>query len=163
MTQNQPPDYIARMRRKVGHDLLILPGARIVIENEAGEILLQLRGDFRRWGLPGGGAEEGQSLVDVIEREVLEETGLTVNRPGIFGIATDPVLETVTYPNGDRCQYHVLQFWTRTWSGDLYCDNEETLQLGWYPPDDLPDVMENMRRSIEAYRDYTETGTFQVF
>lgn len=54
--------YIGKLRRLLGDRLLLVPGARIVIENAAGEILLQRRSDFGLWELPGGNAEEGESL-----------------------------------------------------------------------------------------------------
>ena len=53
--------YVGQLRRVVGDRLLLVPGARIVIENAAGEILLQRRADFDLWGLPGGNAEEDES------------------------------------------------------------------------------------------------------
>ena len=46
--------YLGRLRQELGSRLLLVPGTRIVVENPAGEILLQLRSDFRAWGLPGG-------------------------------------------------------------------------------------------------------------
>ena len=53
--------YVGKLRKLVGSRLLLVPGARIVIENTSGEILLQKRSDFGVWGLPGGNAEEGES------------------------------------------------------------------------------------------------------
>ena len=46
----------------------------------AGDVLLQLRGDFKIWGLPAGGMELDESVWDTLCREVHEETGLTVLR-----------------------------------------------------------------------------------
>ena len=46
--------YVGQLRKLVGSRLLLVPGARIVIENSSREILLQKRSDFGLWGLPGG-------------------------------------------------------------------------------------------------------------
>lgn len=81
--------YIGRLRSIVGPQLLLVPGARIVIENETGKVLLQKRSDFQMWGLPGGNAEEGEGLEVVIAREVAEETGLQVRNLRPFGFGCD--------------------------------------------------------------------------
>jgi ADP-ribose pyrophosphatase YjhB (NUDIX family) len=69
--------------RVVGCRLLLVPGARIVIENATAEVLLQKRSDFDLWGLPGGNAEEGEALEATIAREVTKETGLELRGTGV--------------------------------------------------------------------------------
>jgi hypothetical protein len=44
--------YGGQLRRFVGGRLLLIPGARIVIENTRAGILLQKRRDLTFWGLP---------------------------------------------------------------------------------------------------------------
>ena len=46
--------YIANLRARVGHDLLMSPGVAAIIRSDHREILLQRRSDNGRWGLPGG-------------------------------------------------------------------------------------------------------------
>ncbi|MFN3068657.1 NUDIX domain-containing protein [Serratia sp. J2] len=57
-------NYVETIRRKIGHDLLLLAGANVVITRDDGSILLQLRRDGR-YGLPGGLLEPGESLLAV--------------------------------------------------------------------------------------------------
>src|SRR4029450_5647193 len=96
--------YLGKLRKIVGKRLILIPGARIVVHDRLGRVLLELRSDFRRWGLPGGHQEIGDSSADTAIREVLEETGLKITRPRVFGIASDPRHETITFPHGDRTQ-----------------------------------------------------------
>lgn len=155
--------YVGRLRSKVGHQLLHIPGARIVIESSKGQILLQKRSDFGIWGLPGGSAEHGESLVDVIEREVMEETGIQILEAIPFGFASNPQFETITFPNGDQTHFHVLNFHCTKYEGVPTPDYDESLDLEWFNLSQLPDLLPNMKRSIHAFKSFRETGQFQLF
>jgi ADP-ribose pyrophosphatase YjhB (NUDIX family) len=142
--------------------MLLVPGARIVIEDRAGRILLQHRSDFEVWGLPGGNAEIGEPLEAMIAREVLEETGLTIENPTPFGFANDPRYETFTFPNGHQCQFFGMLFATRDYNGTLQIADDESLALDWFSRDALPEMLPNMSRTIEALDRYRTTGAFQL-
>ena len=73
------PDYIRSLRELIGHRRIIHPAARIIIENDAGEILLIRRKDNDKWGLIAGAFEEGENIRECMIREVEEETGLQLN------------------------------------------------------------------------------------
>ena len=154
--------HLGQIRKLVGSQKLLVPGARIVIENADGQVLLQKRIDFGVWGLPGGNAEPGEDLISIIKREALEETGLTVENPIPFGFGSDPEIETVTFPNGDICQFFVMNFFTREFSGTLAIADDESLALDWFAPNKLPETLPNMAASIRAYQTYCSTGEFQM-
>ena len=155
--------YIGQLRSLVGHQLLLLPGARIVIEDSQNRVLLQLRSDFNVWGLPGGNAEPGESLEQVVKREVLEETGLTLNNIDVFGFGNNPKHESHTFPNGDKCQFFVLNFYTFSYHGNLDSDNDESVKLEWFEINKLPKMLPNMQASLVAFQHYKTTGKFQLF
>jgi 8-oxo-dGTP pyrophosphatase MutT (NUDIX family) len=154
--------YLGRLRALVGSRLLLVPGTRIIIERDDSRVLLQLRSDFGVWGIPGGGPEEGESIGEAIVREVLEETGLTIRDPQPFGYACNPGVETVQFPNGDCCQFFSLMFFTHRFEGILKIDDGESLALDWFDPHHLPEMLPNMRRSVEAYLQFKATGVFQL-
>jgi ADP-ribose pyrophosphatase YjhB (NUDIX family) len=154
--------YLGRLRHVIGDRLVLMPGCRIVIERQDGRILLQRRSDFGIWGIPGGLPEEGEKISDVIVREVEEETGLMVADPRPFGYACDPAFETIRYPNGHVCQYFSLMFCATAFEGTLAANDGESLELAWFAPDDLPTMLPNMRRSVEAYGRFKATGQFQM-
>ena len=154
--------YLGQLRADIGDRLVLMPGARIVIEDPKGLILLQKRTDFGLWGVPGGGPEPGDNILTAIRREVLEEVGLEVEDPQPFGFASDPAFETIRYPNGHRCQYFVMLFFARRFSGRAHVADDESLEVGWFAPDALPDMLPNMRRTLEAFTAHKHTGAFQM-
>ena len=156
--------YVEELRKLIGKRTLIAPGVRAVIRDEAGALLLQLRRDFKIWGLPAGGMELGESVQDAVRREVFEETGLTVLRARPFGIYSNPRY-AVTYPNGDRAQPFTVAFLVEEWTGTLTADGDESLDLQFFRIDSLPpaDQMHLPHRStILDFQHYLETGELVV-
>lgn len=155
--------YVGQLRQRIGSQLLLLPGARVVIEDRDGKILLQQRSDFGVWGLPGGNAEPEEDITQSVVREVFEETGLRIADVVPFGFASDPSRETVEFPNRDMCQFFVMNFTTRMFSGDLEMLDGESLALDWFAVDDLPKMLPNMEASVRAFERFRTTGKFQMF
>lgn len=107
------------------------------IFNEKGEILLQRRGGSGKWGFPGGAIELGETPQMAAIREAKEETGLDVEVNNFIGIYTDCNME---YPNGDKAQSILIAFELNAVGGELFCDNEETLELKYFSLDDMPEL-----------------------
>lgn len=154
--------YIGRLREKIGSDLLQVPGGRIVLEDKEGRVLLQKRSDFGLWGLPAGSPEEGESASTSIKREVLEETGLIVSKLNCFGYSSNPEYETIQYPNGHMIHCYSLLYYATDWTGELIASSDESLELKFFSPDNLPEMVRNMKRTIMMYLRYKETGEFQL-
>lgn len=144
------PSYVRDMRARVGHDLLLLPGASAVVADDAGRVLLARRSDNGRWSVPAGMIDPGEQPADAALREVFEETGVVAEILGVGGVATHPV----EYPNGDRCEYLHVWFRARAVGGALRTDGDESLEVGWFFPDELPELDEWSRlRVTTALRD----------
>jgi ADP-ribose pyrophosphatase YjhB (NUDIX family) len=62
--------------------------AGILFNPERTAVLLIKRRDVPVWVLPGGGLEPGELPQEAIQREILEETGLTVKASRLVGIYT---------------------------------------------------------------------------
>ncbi|RIV37949.1 NUDIX hydrolase [Micromonospora radicis] len=138
------PDYILRMRKHVGHDLLWLPSVSAVVRNDAGELLLGQRADDGRWSVVSGFVEPGEQPATAVVREVLEETGLEVEPLRLSSAVSHPH----TYPNGDHCEYLNLGFHCRPLGGEVRVNDDESLDVRWFPPGRLPDLDEHARLVI---------------
>ena len=154
--------YLGQLRQVVGSRLLMVPGTRIVIEDQAGLVLLDFRPDFRVWALPGGACEPDEDAPTTIVREVLEESGLVLGAVTPYGFASDPEWETTEFPNGDICRNFSLMFTTREYSGTPRPMDGESLDYRWWDPTDLPEMVPNHRRSVEAWLRWKAGGGFQL-
>ncbi|MGR6319564.1 NUDIX domain-containing protein [Micromonospora soli] len=128
--------YVARMRRHIGSELLLLYGVSAVVTDDAGRVLLARRGDNGRWSVPAGMVDPGEQPADALLREVHEETGVKVEIERLGGVATHPVV----YPNGDVCEYLNVWFRCRAVGGAATPDGDESLAVGWFDPDELPEL-----------------------
>ena len=55
-------DYIMDLRKIVGHRPLLQVGASVIVEDEAGRILLQKRSDNNCWGYASGSVELDENV-----------------------------------------------------------------------------------------------------
>ena len=157
--------YLWHLRQKVGHDLVLTPGAAVAAQREDGQVLFARRGDDGTWCLPGGAAEAGGSFARTAIDELREETGLIVESADLIPVAcfSEADRHTLHYPNGDVAHYFSMCFLVRRWDGDLTPDGEETTELRFADPTDLPQPFEDSTaRAVELLRAYLRTGTFQV-
>lgn len=140
------PDFVQALRGQVGTDLLWMPGVSAVVRNERGEVLLARRADTGRWSLLSGILEPGEQPAVGVVREIEEETGVVAE---IEALAMVWTLPEVTYPNGDRAQYLDLCFLARHISGEARVNDDESLEVGWFAPEALPDLPERAKIRIE--------------
>jgi 8-oxo-dGTP pyrophosphatase MutT (NUDIX family) len=154
-----------RVRQKIGHDLVLWPGATVLVEDEAGRVLLGLRRDDGEWAMPGGGAEEGGSFAATALDELREETGLLADPADLIAFASvsDPVDHVVRYPGGDVTHYFGIWFVLRRWRGEPAPDGDELVEVEWFPRDAPPHpLMHSSAVALAHYERYLETGTFQI-
>ena len=61
--------YLAQLRKKVGHDLLLLPSAAVAIHDIEKGLLVCKHADKDIWVVPGGLIEPGEHPADAAVRE----------------------------------------------------------------------------------------------
>jgi 8-oxo-dGTP diphosphatase len=62
----------------------------IIVESDAGIVLVRRRNPPLGWALPGGFVDRGESVAQAARREAKEETGLDVELTELLGVYSDP-------------------------------------------------------------------------
>lgn len=150
-------NYIAEMRKCVGHAPLMVIGCGVIVENCKGEILLQKRRDNGFWALIGGSMEIGEKFIEVVKREALEEAGIEIGELTLFGIYSgeDGI---ITYPNGDICYGPGIVFKTTVYSGEIQNNTEEALEHRFFDKTNLPDNINkyDKRAIVDWMKDFQQ-------
>jgi ADP-ribose pyrophosphatase YjhB (NUDIX family) len=119
---------------------LRLSVSAVVREARGGpEILLMKRSDNGCWGLPGGYVEPGESVAEAAAREVLEETGYRIEVGRLIGVYSDPRRQVIAYADDQRVQAVNLCFEGVAIARGEPTTPEETLELGFFLQDELPE------------------------
>ncbi|WP_406002301.1 NUDIX hydrolase [Streptomyces sp. NBC_00829] len=134
------PDFIREIRATAGHQLLLLPGVSAVVFDDQGRVLLGRRADTGKWSIIGGIPEPGEQPAEAAVREVHEETAVRCVPDRV--VLVQGLREPVTYPNGDRCQYMDITFRCRAVGGEACVNDDESLEVGWFAVDALPELKE---------------------
>lgn len=157
--------YTWQLREKVGSQLLLMPGAQVVLVDATDRVLFQRRRDNGLWEIPAGAAEPGGSFRSTAVDEVREETGLMVFEDDLvpFGCLSEPDIHVVTYPNGDRTHCFAMCFEARTWTGDLDLEPSEVVEAVFVDPTTPPGFLQPQTRAVlDMYAVYRATGRFQA-
>lgn len=148
--------YIMDMRKRVGQIPLMQCGASVIVENEKGEILLQLRSDNGEWAYAGGSVELYERTEDAAARELEEETGLIADELELLGVFSGPEMRFV-YPNGDQVSNVDIVYVCRKYHGELRCEPGEVEKLAFFAPDQLPTPLFSIQKeAIQVYRAWRE-------
>jgi 8-oxo-dGTP diphosphatase len=106
-------------------------GVFAAITDEDGRILcVRMNYATGAWTTPGGRVERGESPLDALKREVLEESGLDVVPEELVGVYAKPYKDDI-----------VLLFRARVVAHNPWHPNNEIAQIGYFGRDDLPESM----------------------
>jgi 8-oxo-dGTP diphosphatase len=97
-----------------------LVGVGAVVVDDRGRVLLVKRGTEPlkgHWSLPGGLLELGETLIEGVKREVLEETGLFVEPEAIVEVVDRIYRNSDGNQSQVRYHYVVVDYWCRITNG----------------------------------------------
>jgi ADP-ribose pyrophosphatase YjhB (NUDIX family) len=139
--------YTRWLRSYVGHQRILQVRASAFARDEAGGILLCRRADVMLWDVPGGTIGLEEIPARGMSREVLEETGLSLEADRLIGVYGGPEFAW-SYPNGDQAQILAIFFATRIVGGTLNPAGHENVNVGFFAPDSLPPLLPRTKRML---------------
>lgn len=132
-------------------------GTSAIIFNNERKFLLTKRADNGQWCLPGGAVESGESLAEACEREVFEETGLSVRVKRLVGVYSHPD-QLVVYPDGHKAFIVAIHFEVEAMDGELGL-SDETSDFGYFTLEEtetLEMLGRHRERIIDSLRNQKE-------
>jgi 8-oxo-dGTP pyrophosphatase MutT (NUDIX family) len=111
-------------------------GADALIRDPEGRVLLVRRADDRRWAMPGGWVDPGETPAEAAVREAREETGLVVADPRLRDVSTGSTSRHFTF----EC---------RVVGGELAI-SDESVELAYLFPGDVTDWHRDHRERLQA-------------
>lgn len=144
-------NYIFDLRKKVGHETLIMPCACVIIGDGKGNILLQQRRDDGKWGHHGGAIEIDENTIDAAKREIKEELNLDIEELELLGVYSGKKYHHV-YPNGDETSCIDIVYVCHKYYGNLEHIDGEVRQAKWFNKENMPTNLSDNPK--DAIRDY---------
>ena len=135
-------DKAGSWQQEVGKETLILPGAAGAIAQD-GKILLVRHNLLKKWQIPGGMQEIGESVQQTVEREIKEELDLDLAAGSLIGVYSHPKW-TIEFPDGSKIQQLTFFF---SMEGEISpisiqasgIEYNEIAAYQFFDPDEIPD------------------------
>ncbi len=130
--------------------MIPIPVVTALLIKDGKVLMCQRRADKTyplHWEFPGGKVEPGETLLQALQRELLEELVITVSE------AEQWYEDTMTYSNG--LTYHVTFFLVREFEGIIV--NTEFNEIGWFTAAEL-DFIQQLSGNLNILEKIAEEG-----
>jgi len=121
MPSNLPPDLVYPKHPVVAVGAVVIHNQRVLL------VKRKYPPNKNTWALPGGKVELGETLQQAAEREIIEETGITIK-------AEDPVytFDAIEYDAENRIRFHyvIIDLKARYIDGILKA-SDDAADAGW--------------------------------
>jgi 8-oxo-dGTP pyrophosphatase MutT (NUDIX family) len=153
-------DYWQRIRQAVGHETVILPGAAGAITRE-GKILVVRHKRLKRWQIPGGLQEIGESVQQTIQREIKEELGLDLIAGRLISIYSHPKW-TIEFPDQSKVQQLIFFFAMEGEISSIQLQASEITDYDFFAPDEIPDkTFDCCKQKVADWSNFDGTVIFR--
>ena len=128
-------------------------GARCIIHDGAGSVMLVRHTYVSGWHLPGGGVEVGEVIEAALVREIIEECRIEITeKPVLFGVYLNSAVST---------RDHVILYISSSWNykQGLSLKRLEIAESAMFNLIDLPiDIDPSTRQRLEEWSGITEVS-----
>jgi len=146
-------DYWQRVRQMIGKETMIIPSAAGAIVHE-GKILLVRHNLLKKWQIPGGLQEIGESLQQTVQREIKEELGLDLTTGSLMSVYSDPKW-TIEFPDESKLQQLIFFFLMQGHLSPINIQTNEIAAYQFFAPDEIPeDTFECCKQKIIDWTRY---------
>jgi 8-oxo-dGTP diphosphatase len=121
----------------------------LVIETPRGIVLIDRKNPPCGWALPGGFAEDDESLEDAARREGKEETGLDITLVAVLGV--------YSAPERDRAEHTISVAFVAKADG-IPRGGDDARAARIFPLEDVPPLCFDHDEMIADYRAWCRTG-----
>lgn len=153
-------DYWQKLRQCVGTDTLILSGAAGAILKD-GKILLARHSALKKWHIPGGLQEVGESIQQTVQREIREELGLNLEAGHLISVLSSPKWLS-EFPNGDKIQNLLFFFKMEGEITRINLQESEITDYDFFALDAIPeDTMDCCKQKVLDLLEYKGQTLFR--
>jgi len=153
-------DYWHRIRQAAGPEPLIIPGAAGAI-TQNGKLLLVRHNLLKKWQIPGGVQEVGETIQRTAEREICEELGVQLRVGPLIGVYSGPQW-MIEYPDGVKVQQLTFFFSMQGPLTPIRIQESEIADYRFFAPDEIPqDTFECCRQKVLDWASFTGRTVFR--
>jgi ADP-ribose pyrophosphatase YjhB (NUDIX family) len=128
-------DYWQSIRQAVGKETVIIPSVAGAIIHE-GKILLVRHNVLKKWQIPGGLQEIGESIQQTVQREIKEELSLDLVAGSLIAVYSHPkwMLE---FPDESKLQQLIFFFLMEGEISPISIQTSEIASYQFFAPDEI--------------------------
>lgn len=142
----------AEAKRNISIECFFESSCGAVVINDQNEYLLIRNKRSAHWGFPKGHIEAGETKQETAKREVLEETGVSID-------IIDGFEETSEYYIQGRIEKVLTVFLAKAQVTELKMQEAEIAEIGWFSYEDAYNILnyDNDKRIIKSAMEFIES------